>query len=127
MSFPVEVTFRHMDTSEALQQHVEKHAGKLDRLGAEILSCNVVLESVEHRHRKGNRYNAHVHLTLPGNVLDAGRTKPDDHSHEDAYVAVRDAFDAVRRQLEDYQGKLKAARKQPAPEVPEVVEDTGEE
>ena len=38
---------------------------------------------------------------------------PDDkHAHEDVYVAIRDAFDAARRQLQDQlresQGKVKA-------------------
>jgi cold shock CspA family protein len=32
--------------------------------------------------------------------------RPQDHAHEDAYVAVRDAFDAVMRQLEDHVRKL---------------------
>lgn len=102
MTIPLDITFRRMDTSDALRQHIEKHAEKLERFADRILSCDVVVETVEHRHQKGNRYNVHIHLTLPGTTLDAGRTKPENHAHEDPYVAVRDAFDAMRRRLEDF-------------------------
>lgn len=43
-----------------------------------------------------------VHLHLPGGVdINATRNPPEDHAHEDAYVAIRDVFDALRRQLSE--------------------------
>jgi len=39
-------------------------------------------------------------LTVPGAELVANHTQ-----HEDVYVAIRDAFDAMSRQLEDYARK----------------------
>lgn len=115
MALPLEITFRHMDPSDALRQNIEKHAERLERFAGDILSCDVVVEAVDHRHRKGNLYNVHVHLTLPGATLDAGRTKPDDHSHEDPYVAARDAFDVMRRRLEDFLRKRGDVKRAEAP------------
>lgn len=115
MAMPLEITFRRMDPSDALRQNIEKHAARLERFAGDILSCDVVVEAVDHSHRKGNLYNVHIHLTLPGTTLDAGHTRPDDHSHEDPYVAARDAFDAMRRRLEDFIRKRDDARRVEAP------------
>jgi len=35
-----------------------------------------------------------------------GREPTQHHAHEDVYVAIRDAFDAAKRQLEDYVRQL---------------------
>ncbi len=35
------------------------------------------------------------------------RAKPLDHSHEDVYVAVRDAFNAAARRLEDHARRMR--------------------
>jgi len=102
MSIPVEVTFRDMEPSEALRQNIIEHTERLERFADDILSCDVVVEPSERRHQQGNRYSVRVHLMLHGATIDAGRTPTDDRSHEDAYVAVRDAFDAARRQVEDF-------------------------
>ncbi|HEX7111759.1 MAG TPA: hypothetical protein VF216_04895, partial [Mizugakiibacter sp.] len=46
---------------------------------------------------QGNLYKVRARLTLPGGEIAAGRTGPQDHGHEDPYVAVRDTFDVLRR------------------------------
>jgi hypothetical protein len=42
-------------------------------------------------------------LTVPDKEIATRRTHPIHHSHEDVYVALRDAFRAARRQLEDHE------------------------
>ena len=44
-------------------------------------------------------------VIVPGADLVADREPPKDHSHEDAYVAIRDAFDAVERQVKKWTAK----------------------
>lgn len=39
---------------------------------------------------------------MPGATFESGRTPTKDHSHEDAYVAVRDAFDAMQRRVSEH-------------------------
>jgi cold shock CspA family protein len=41
-------------------------------------------------------------LNVPGREIAVGRDPAAHHAHEDVYVAIRDAFDATRRLLEDY-------------------------
>lgn len=111
MTVAVEITFHKMEGTKALCADIERHAQKLGQFSPELINCHVVLEPSEHRHRKGNRYVARIRVTLPGGELDVGRAPSGDTSHEDAYVAIRDAFDAMRRQLQDFrrkrQGKVK--------------------
>ncbi len=65
------------------------------------MSCRVVIEA-PNRRRHGDLYHIRVDLKVPGNEIVVKRDPPEHHAHEDIYVAVRDSFDAVRRQLEDH-------------------------
>lgn len=102
MSMTVEITFHQVAESAALRHNIEDHAARLEKFAGNLSSCRVVVEPAERRHHQGNRYRVRIHLTLPGGTIDAGQTPDQDQSHEDVYVAVRDAFDAARRQLEDF-------------------------
>jgi ribosome-associated translation inhibitor RaiA len=77
----------------------------------------VSVEAPHKHHHKGKLYAVHIDLRVPGGEIVASREPGQDHSHEDVYVAVRDAFDAVGRQLQDLtrirQGQVK--HHEPAP------------
>ena len=53
-------------------------------------------------HHQGNLYHARIDITVPDSEIVVSRERDQHHAHEDAYVAIRDAFDAARRQLEDF-------------------------
>ncbi|MGD8380077.1 MAG: HPF/RaiA family ribosome-associated protein [Gammaproteobacteria bacterium] len=101
MTLKADITFHGMDSSEAMRTNIIKYVEKIARLAPEIISCKVVVEPEEKGHQKGNRFTTRVHVTLPGAEFEAGRQQ----SNEDAYVAIRDAFDAMRRQLEEHVGR----------------------
>ena len=102
MKLPLQITFRNMEGSDAMKSTIEERAGKLDQVCDRIMSCRVMVEA-QHRHRhNGNLYHVRIDLTVPGNELVVSREAHEHHSHTDAYVAIRDAFDAARRQLENY-------------------------
>lgn len=117
MPFPTEITFHRMEGTEALRADIEKHARKLQQFEQGIIKCTVVMEPAEHHHHKGNRFAVRIRLTLPGGELDVGHTPSGDQTHEDAYVAIRDAFKAMRRKLQDFhrkqQGKVKHHEESP--------------
>jgi ribosomal subunit interface protein len=102
MQLPLEITFRNMEPSEFLEAKVRERAEKLDRFASHIMSCRVVVEAPHKHHNKGNLYHVRIDITVPGKEIVVSREPDQRHAHEDAYVAVRDAFDAARRQLEDY-------------------------
>lgn len=101
MDIPLQVSFRNMDRSEAVEARVREKAGKLEQYYGHLTSCRVVVEAPQRRHHKGNLFHVRIELGLPGKELVVSRHPKDKQAHEDVYVAIRDAFDAARRQLED--------------------------
>lgn len=102
MQQPIQIAFRNLERSPAIEAKILERAQKLDEFYGRIMSCRVVVEAQHKHHRRGNHYQVRVDLTVPGGELVANREPDDHHAYTDVYVAIRDAFDAVGRQLEDY-------------------------
>ena len=102
MQIPMQITIRDMEHSEALETHIREKAKKLDEFFNHIMSCRVVVEMPHKHHHQGKQYNVRIDIGVPGNEIVVNR----DHS-EDVYIALRDAFDAAKRQLEDYARKVR--------------------
>lgn len=103
MKLPVEITFRNMGPSEALETNIREKVSKLEQFCDQIVSCRVIVDSHHKHQHKGHLFHVRIDIGVPGQEMVVSRDPPQDHSHEDAYVAVRDAFNAARRQLERYQ------------------------
>lgn len=101
MQTPVQVTFRGLDPSPAAEERVQSEAAKLERYHPRLTSCRVVVEKQHHRHHHGDLFHVRVDLTMPGGEVVVKREPMEHHAHEDVYIAIRDAFDAARRQLMD--------------------------
>jgi hypothetical protein len=99
MSFPIVVHVRGMAPSESVEHQVRELAGKLAATGARIQSCEVVLEQPHRHHAQGRRFHVRVSLITPGHVVTVSNDPGDGPAHEDAHVAVRDAFRVARRRL----------------------------
>lgn len=97
MQLPIQTTYRGMESSAALDDAVRARVAKLEQFHPRLTSCRVVIEQPAHHKRKGKEFVVHVDLTAPGGEIAVNR----DHA-EDVYVALRDAFDAARRKLEDF-------------------------
>ncbi|MHA1518003.1 MAG: HPF/RaiA family ribosome-associated protein [Alphaproteobacteria bacterium] len=108
MAIPLEISFRNMDPSPAVEARIREKAEKLERFQERIIRCTVVVEAPHRHHHKGKLYSVHIDISVPGkDHLIVDRAKPADHAHEDVYVAVRDAFNAAVRQLEDYTQRMR--------------------
>lgn len=103
MQIPLQITFRHMPPSPALEARVRELALRLERFSSKIMRCHVVID-VPHRHQhQGRIFEVHIQVTVPNGECIAQREHQQRQSHEDVHVALRDAFLAVTRQLEDYE------------------------
>ena len=108
MEIPLEISFRNMDPSPAVEARIREKAAKLERFHDRIVGCTVVVEAPHRHHHKGKLYSVHIDISVPGkDHLIVDRAKPADQAHEDVYVAVRDAFNAAVRQLEDYTRRMR--------------------
>ncbi len=101
MQVPLQITFRNLPRSEAISSRINQQLDKLGHFCDRIIRCQVIVEIPHHHHHRGNPYHIRINLTLPGEELvinqDASGRSP-----ENAYVAIRDAFNAARRKLKQY-------------------------
>jgi len=107
MQAPAKVVFRDIPRSEALEKNIHGRVRKLEKVFDHITSCNVVVEETHHHKHQGKLFHIRINLHVPDRELVVSREKHDKQSHEDPYVAVRDAFNAMHRQLDDYSQKLR--------------------
>ena len=111
MQIPLSITWRHMEPSPFAEKAIRQRAAKLEKFFGDITRCDVVVEIPHKHHNQGNLFSIRLDVTVPGKEIVVQRS-PDEHqAHQDAYVAIHDAFDSMRRQLEDYarirRGKVK--------------------
>ena len=108
MELPLQITFHGLEPSEAIADKVRSSARKLERFFDSIQSCHVAIEAPHHHHAQGNHYRVRIEVSVPRrHVLVVTRDPDADRSHVDVHVAVRDAFEAMRRQLADYTDVLR--------------------
>ena len=107
MELPLQITFHRLERSDAIAAKVGERAQKLEKYFDGIQSCRVAIEVPHHHHAKGNQFRVRVEVLVPGQQLVVTRGPGEDGSYTDVYVAIRDAFDAMRPQLEDYTAVLR--------------------
>jgi ribosome-associated translation inhibitor RaiA len=91
-----QVTFRGITPSPTIVDVVWKRARKLGEVAPQLEGCHVVIEASSHGSHRRVRYRVAVHLT--GGTSAETRTTRQAES-DNLYVAMRDVFDAARRQL----------------------------
>jgi ribosomal subunit interface protein len=96
MKQPLQVRFNGLEPSEAVEAAAHTKAEKLDRFHPGIMSCRVTIELAHKHQQQGRPFAVRIDVTVPDRELTVDRVQD-----EDVYVALRDAFDDMTRQLED--------------------------
>lgn len=102
MTVPLQITFKDFPPSEAVELRIRERAERLERHHKRITECRVVVEAPHRKHQKGKLFHLNVLVVVPGGEIIVNNESHDKHAHEDIYVAIRDAFAAAERQLEDF-------------------------
>ncbi|MCY1046612.1 HPF/RaiA family ribosome-associated protein [Corallococcus sp. bb12-1] len=102
MKRALRITYRGMETSDTLSEHIREQADKLEQFFEGITGCNVVVEEPHRHHAQGHHFHVRVELHVPGRDIIADREPAEPTTHADAYQAVTDAFEAARRQLQHH-------------------------
>ena len=111
MSFPIQITFRHMLPSRMFEDRIRQLAERLEKFSTRITSCHVVVEKPHHSRAQGALFDVHVSLCVPGNIIIVRRSHSADPEHSNAWIALRDAFSATKRSLQDYERLTRGAVK----------------
>lgn len=96
------VTFDDIPIDEQVRQAAFEHIAELEAFHERITGCHVVIGQPHRHHRSGRLWSVRVDVIVPGADVVVNREHPLDHAHEDIRVALRDAFLAARRRLEDH-------------------------
>jgi len=97
MQIPLQISLHGIAHSDVLYDAIRAKAEKLERYYERVMSCRVVLELAGRHKHQGKQFTVRIDLKVPGGEIVVT------HQHdEDLQIALRDAFDAVRRRLEDY-------------------------
>lgn len=96
MQIPLQITFQGIPRSDALEAAIRERTAKLEAFYPRMTSCHVVVEESRRHKHQGRLFNLRIDMRVPGHELVVNRD-----SDEDAFVALRDAFDAAKRMLED--------------------------
>lgn len=124
MKLQLQITARNIELSEWAKAEITRRAEKLDSFYDQIMRCRVVVEVPHRHHHEGVLHNVRIELRVPGAELVIKR-----EPHEDLEVAIRDAFDAARRQVEDFarkhRGDVKHHEKAPHARITALFPDKG--
>ena len=112
MQLPVQIVFHQLDPWPGAESHLRERAAQLERFCPQMMSCRVVVEETQKHHRLGRPVAVRIDVRLPGHELTVNR-----RHDTDFHVAAREAFEAMTRQLEDYQQRRRGEvkRHEPAP------------
>ncbi len=122
MRLAPQVTLKDIPHSEAVEAKIREKVTKLERFHSRIMGCRVAVESPQRRQHQGKLYTVRIDITVPGEELVINRVE-----NEDLYVAIRDAFDAANRKLEEQarrqRGDVKAHVEPPRGRVAKIYPD----
>ncbi len=129
MTANVQITFRDFSPPVLAEERIRERVDRLGKLHPRITSCRIVAEA-PHRHRnKGSLYRIRIDLTVPGGELVVNRDPHDKHAHEDFFVAMRDAFNAMEQKLRSFahrrKGRIKTHEVPPHGRVAKLFPDYG--
>lgn len=143
---PMQITYLHAEASPYIEEMIQSEAVKLERFYPRIVGCRVTVEQGTGR-QMGNLWHIRVELSVPGGEI-VVQSEPSlggmarqtnkrairkglevRRERQILHRAVRDAFKAARRQLQDYARKQRGDTKRlveaPTAKVTQVFEDEG--
>lgn len=120
-----QVSFDDIDLTEEVRERLRDTAldwiDQLEQFHPRITGCHVVVAMPHRHHRLGGLYSVRIEVVVPEGEVVVSREHHENHAHQDAFVAMRDAFAAAKRRLEDHARRLRGAVKVHQPPAHGVV------
>ncbi len=117
MQTPVEIAFRHYEPSDEVRAEIAAQALRLEKFSSRITSCRVVVTGPQNRRRNGDVFEVELSIAMPNHrdiIVDRRHDDAPERTH--VLVAIREAFDAARRQIEEAEREMRGEVKVHAPE-----------
>jgi cold shock CspA family protein/ribosome-associated translation inhibitor RaiA len=107
MQSPVQIEFDGLPPSDEVTDKIWSYIDHLEKLFPRITDARVVVCQSHHHHQKGNLFKIRIEMNVPGKRLVVAKEPGNNHAHEDVYVALRDAFQAMQRILQDHVRRMR--------------------
>jgi putative sigma-54 modulation protein len=121
MHTPVEIHFHGIEKSEAIEERVQEKVSKLAKHFGGMTRCRVVLEAPHRSPQKPKVFQIKIEISLPRRPpIVVCHEREGSHAHEELPLAIRDAFEAALRKVDDVgsksiRTKLERGRRRPQP------------
>lgn len=102
MQVPLDVTYRDVEKTPAIDDLIATKVEKLEEVCDHISGCHVAVERAHTHPSHGSPYRVRINLTVPpGHEFAIAKNPSSGVQYESLESVVRDAFDAARRRLRD--------------------------
>jgi ribosome-associated translation inhibitor RaiA len=116
MDVPVEISFKNLDSSVALEDRIRAKVAKLEEKFDCLVACRVAISLPHRQHQQGNVPNIRIDMTVRGQEIvvnhDAHHAEQR-HDEPGFSAALNEAFRAAERKLAHYRGSARRASRQP--------------
>ena len=127
MQAPLEITFHGIERSDAVEARVRDKFKRIESHFERITHARVVIEAPQRRTQVPKFFHVRIDIGIPGHkpILVTHDPEPN-NAHTDVMLAVRDAFAAAQRQVDELSSRLEKAarsehaRRRPAGGTPEA-------
>ena len=99
----VDVVYRDLESSAALNETISKKLEKLNRFTDQIIHSRVVLDTPHNHKHKGKQFRASIELDIKGHPIAITQ------DNESIHLAVRDAFNTAERKVKQITAKQRVA------------------
>jgi ribosome-associated translation inhibitor RaiA len=107
MELPLVITAHDITLPDPIEEAIRERAAKLDKVNGRLIGCHVTVEGPGRHHRNGGPFRVRIDLSVPGSELVINQKEAPDLG-----LAIRDAFDAARRRLEEHRDLQLEKRKE---------------
>jgi putative sigma-54 modulation protein len=103
----IEIHFHGIEKSEAVEERVREKVSKLEKHFGRMTRCRVVLEAPHRNPQKPKVFQVKIEISLPRQQpIVISHEREGAHAHEELPLAIRDAFEAAMRKVDDAGSKL---------------------
>lgn len=106
MRTQLQIHFHGIDASPALEASIREKSNKLEQFHPNVTSCRVVVQRPHNHKQQGEEFLVSIDVSVPGGNIVANQAR-----RQDVHVALRDAFFAARRQLDEHVRRLRVDAK----------------
>jgi len=100
MQLPLEISYRDVPKTDALDTLVREKVGKLEQVCDHINSCRIAIEQAHKQPNSGSPYRVRIDMTVPpGHELAVVENPGEGTQYQPVETVIRNAFESARRQL----------------------------